>query len=91
MAHFDLMLAVADRERLLTWRVGNDLGAWPEEGMMAVERIADHRRIYLTYEGEISGGRGVVKRGAEGVARIVDVAGGVLVVEVAGRLLRLPL
>lgn len=31
------------------------------------ERIKDHRPLYLEYEGEISGGRGVVTRVAGGV------------------------
>ncbi len=34
------------------------------------ERIADHRRAYLDYEGEISGGRGSVRRLAGGSAAI---------------------
>jgi hypothetical protein len=29
---------------------------------ISAERISDHRRLYLEYEGPVSGGRGMVKR-----------------------------
>lgn len=35
------------------------------------ERLADHRREYLTYEGPVSGGRGRVRRVAEGVCGVI--------------------
>lgn len=31
------------------------------------EKTPDHRAVYLDYEGEVSGGRGVVARVAEGI------------------------
>jgi hypothetical protein len=40
------------------------------------QRLADHRRVYLTYEGEVSGGRGRVRRVAEGTCQI-EVSGAV--------------
>jgi hypothetical protein len=62
--HFDLM--IAEGKSLATF----ELGRRPEElapgESMEVRRLADHRREYLTYEGEISGGRGscrIVDRG----------------------------
>ena len=33
---------------------------------LEVTRLADHRRMYLEYEGEVSGGRGEVMQVAEG-------------------------
>ena len=62
--HFDLMLEVAGQELLRTFQ----LARWPlavGEGC-ACARLADHRRAYLDYEGEISGGRGSVRRVAAG-------------------------
>ena len=62
--HCDLMLEVAGQEKLRTYQ----LSRWP----LAVgescdcERLDDHRRVYLDYEGEISGGRGFVERVAAG-------------------------
>ncbi len=55
--HYDLMLERG--EALATWAVPVP----PEEIEGAVEapRLADHRRRYLTYEGEIGGGRGRVR------------------------------
>lgn len=66
--HWDLMIARPSRERLATWRLAaNPLaGAFP----IAAERIADHRRAYLDYEGEVSGRRGHVRRLDRGPARI---------------------
>jgi hypothetical protein len=37
-------------------------------GSFEVEKIQNHRSIYLTYEGEVSGNRGVVKRVSQGRA-----------------------
>lgn len=63
--HYDLMLEVAGQEKLRTFQ----LARWP----LAVgescdcNQLDDHRRVYLDYEGEVSGGRGFVKRAAAGV------------------------
>ena len=56
--HYDLMLDAGDGGRLPTWR----LDALPStDGQpLAARRLADHRRIYLTYEGPIGGDRGEV-------------------------------
>lgn len=63
-AHFDLMLEVEGEDRLLTWQ----LARWPlavGESCPAPE-LPPHRRHYLDFEGEISGGRGQVTRVAAG-------------------------
>lgn len=56
--HWDLMLEAGDV--LQTWRLAQP----PVEGVFAIEatRLADHRRIYLDYEGPVSGNRGCVRR-----------------------------
>jgi hypothetical protein len=55
--HWDLMLEAGDV--LHTWR----LTAPPcPSRVAAAERSFDHRRLYLDYEGPISGGRGRVVR-----------------------------
>lgn len=66
--HFDWMIERPDvdsEHRLDTWRTASrpDLGS-----AFAGERIGLHRAAYLTYEGEISGGRGWVRRVASGDA-----------------------
>jgi hypothetical protein len=55
--HWDFMLESGDVLR--TWRL-----AGPPEtgGSIAAEALPDHRRIYLDYEGPVSGGRGQVRR-----------------------------
>jgi hypothetical protein len=55
--HWDLMLEAGDV--LQTWRLAN-----PPAPGCAIEATAlpDHRRIYLDYEGPVSGNRGNVKR-----------------------------
>ncbi len=61
-SHYDLMLQ--DGMKLLTWR----LDSVPHPGTeQTAERIADHRLVYLDYEGPISGGRGEVRRIDAGV------------------------
>ncbi len=55
--HWDFMLEAADH--LLSWRLSAPPA--PEQTVTA-ERIPDHRRLYLDYEGPVSGGRGTVTR-----------------------------
>lgn len=64
--HFDWMLAVDDHGPLVTFRLERDIS----EDLDAFDgqRIADHRRRYLAYEGPISSNRGVVTRVATGQA-----------------------
>ena len=54
-AHFDLLLEQG--ETLKTWRLENPSFQLPQ----AAKQIKDHRKLYLDYEGEVSGGRGTVK------------------------------
>jgi hypothetical protein len=55
--HWDLMLEVGDALR--TWRLLEE----PALGkVIAIEPLGDHRKLYLDYEGPVSGGRGAVRR-----------------------------
>ena len=58
--HWDLIIEAEPARRLPTWR----LSANPTriDTPIVADRIADHRREYLDYEGDISGGRGFVTR-----------------------------
>lgn len=60
--HFDLMFETLPGSMLATWRSER----WPIELVTPVTRLRDHRRIYLTYEGDLSGQRGAVSRIAQG-------------------------
>ena len=53
--HYDLMLEFADV--LKTWRIPQSPDSLPQ----TMEQIHDHRKLYLDYEGDISGNRGFVK------------------------------
>ena len=53
--HFDFMLEFGDI--LKTWRVPLS----PEQSPQTIESIGDHRKLYLDFEGDISGNRGFVK------------------------------
>ena len=69
--------ATADERVLMTWRldepIGRLLAESPEAlGEFDAVRIVDHRFRYLTYEGEVSGGRGTVRRIAEGAVRMAE-------------------
>lgn len=58
---------------LITFKLAPSV-SWPPGTRFEAERLADHRREYLQYEGPISGGRGVVRRVASGECRVeVDV------------------
>jgi len=68
--HWDLLLDVGSTLR--AWRLWEE----PGEGVTVRAEInADHRRIYLDYEGEVSGGRGVVRRWDSGVYQVVASGG----------------
>ncbi len=56
--HFDLLVDVDGVALLATWRCD----AWPITAPLILLRQSDHRRIYLDYEGPISGNRGQVRR-----------------------------
>jgi hypothetical protein len=61
--HFDFMIESLEGDWLYTWRCRNH----PLQLFVtAATRIAEHRREYLSIEGEISGGRGRVDRVSEG-------------------------
>lgn len=60
--HFDLMLERhAGDERLLTFRLDRRIKVGAV-GRARAELLGEHRAAYLTYEGEVSGGRGRVRR-----------------------------
>lgn len=68
-AHWDLMLE--KRESLLTFQLlalptGSQIDLEPR---LRAKRIADHRLVYLDYEGPISGNRGSVSQVAAGMYR----------------------
>ena len=55
--HWDLFLEAGPVLR--SWRI---LSPFPSERPVAAEPTADHRLLYLDYEGPVSGGRGTVTR-----------------------------
>ena len=72
--HYDVMLESSrgddPKEKVLrTWATLKDEFPSPFPGC-ALRALADHRRHYLTHEGDIGGGRGTVARVDEGVWRL---------------------
>ncbi len=62
--HLDLMLEQGNT--LATWRLRHPL----IQGVQTAERIADHRKHYLEYEGPVGNNRGHVKRVEHGFFQI---------------------
>ncbi|GIW75759.1 MAG: hypothetical protein KatS3mg104_0822 [Phycisphaerae bacterium] len=85
--HFDFMVEADPEGLLLTWR----LDGWPH--FLSAIPLPDHRRIYLDYEGAVSGNRGTVRRVEQGTCRIVSSSNRDICVELlpSGRFLRLRL
>lgn len=81
--HWDLLIQVAGQPLLPTWRLAANPLATP--GPVPAERIGDHRPLYLDYEGEISGGRGRVRRLDRGPATIEHLAGAELRARLEGQ------
>ena len=81
--HWDLMLETGSTLR--TWR----LPSVPEAGtLIRAESLKNHRLDYLDYEGEVSGGRGTVKRWDAGDYRATEVGESRVDVELHGDKLR---
>lgn len=59
---FRLPTEAMDPQRLLVAWLGSESGVLD----LVAERIDPHRRVYLDYEGPVSGGRGTVRRVAAG-------------------------
>jgi hypothetical protein len=57
--HWDLMLESHDGRVLHTWAIDAPVVAGCD---LPARRLADHRPAYLEYEGDVSGGRGTVRR-----------------------------
>lgn len=60
---------------LVTFRLDQEAAAvlcGPVGGEAIVERLADHRRKYLTFEGPVPGDRGEVRREASGTTTILE-------------------
>jgi len=64
--HFDLMFQTAVGSKLVTWRSQ----VWRPTESVNVEKIGDHRMAYLTFEGELSGNRGSVRRVEQGICNV---------------------
>lgn len=66
--HIDWMLATdqAPESPLLTFRLVRSVHSLEPGESLAATRLTDHRHAYLEYEGEVSGGRGRVKRVSSG-------------------------
>ena len=64
--HWDLCLDLG--EALATWRIPRDPRTTPDKTThrCPAQRIADHRRAYLDYEGPVSNHRGEVRRVDQG-------------------------
>jgi hypothetical protein len=63
--HFDLMLE--QESKLATWRI--EAIPDPDQAVSAT-RLADHRKVYLDYEGPVSGDRGTVEQVIAGTYEI---------------------
>ncbi len=84
--HWDVLFEVPALPLLATWRLAHNPLTTSEP--IPAERIHDHRRVYLDFEGELSGDRGHVRRLDSGRASVEHYATDTLDAELAGALLR---
>jgi hypothetical protein len=82
--HYDWMIEPWEGSpTLMTFRLHNRIDLpYLETWTIVGERLADHRRDYLTYEGPVSGGRGQVRRVASGQCVSIEELGDSLTVVV---------
>ena len=69
--HYDLMLSPSGVGRLWTWAIPVDPMHQELPFECDAERLSDHRRVYLDYQGPVSGDRGQVQQSAKGTFEIV--------------------
>jgi hypothetical protein len=67
-SHFDLMFETSPDSVLATWRSST----WPVTRDSILTPLAEHRRVYLEYEGPLSESRGSVSRVSEGTHQIIE-------------------
>ncbi len=67
-SHYDWLLTDPRDPQGKLWTARCELPSehWLGAGRLALEPIQPHRRVYLTYQGPITGGRGSVQRIDEG-------------------------
>jgi len=82
--HWDLLLEQEDS--LATWQLPA-APAGPQVLPLPARRIADHRKLYLDYEGPIRGDRGRVRRIDGGTVRWIESGETSLVFELSGQVL----
>jgi len=68
--HWDLMIETG--EKLATWRLGENPCESDRWRTIDAERIADHRKVYLEYEGPLTGDRGSVTRVDAGTCQLLS-------------------
>lgn len=62
VSHFDLLLESPCRSHLLTWELADNIFDESLPATFSALQLADHRLIYLNYQGAVSGNRGTVQQ-----------------------------
>lgn len=83
--HWDLLIESAPDSLLRTWRLSENPTS--KDGPIVAMPIADHRRLYLDFEGEVSGNRGHVRRVDRGGAEWLDDSATCIRVRLTGNML----
>lgn len=84
--HCDFLLEEA--EALAAFRLPQPLDQLVLGQEIVVPRLPDHRKMYLTYEGEISRGRGIVSRYESGTYEILSEEGDIRRLQLTGQRFR---
>jgi hypothetical protein len=84
--HWDLMLESGGILR--TWRLAEELTGTPPHGGITVEALPDHRIEYLTYEGPVSGNRGIVSQWDAGTYQTVSETEASMCLDLSGQRIR---
>jgi len=82
-SHLDWMIEV-DHGPLVSFRLALGVNPLADQRFQA-ERIGDHRREYLDYQGPISGGRGGVVRIANAIVTVIETGADRLELLIDGR------
>jgi hypothetical protein len=78
--HYDILFETSPGSQLAAFRSP----VWPIDQPVELTQLRDHRRIYLTYEGEIPDHRGHVTRIAAGECDVRPASKDEIAMEIAG-------
>jgi hypothetical protein len=87
--HYDFMIETKENEMLTTWRIAlSDLDLLQKGAEVKAQRIQNHKKFFLDYEGPLSSGKGSIIIFDSGFCKINLKAGNRFECEISGEIFK---